>query len=538
MKNKGNLTSFARKKSTDPKQEHLRQRKQDFNKEMSELISQLIEFKKSINGKGSTKFNVAPTKIQDPLPSDIKSILSRIDSQADKLFQESGGIIDEQSAYSQGRKKPKQAGADMDYFNKNASWWGSRLLSRFQFGDDTRKSRLQLMNDCTEILSLVDSINDDLSPSKEGFVMGAIDNFNEIYNIYISRILVTLKFLKTKHQRGSLEDLPPEISNEFESKEQKGPRQPNVPSGSESAEGPEPSSPAAPAAGAGAAASGAGGKGKAKKEKTPEEQQSEADKKKKEAMFKEIEFIYYDIINALPLVKQFLADLDKKELDKLEKSISLLFDKLNENNFDEIYQEITLKNEEALNIGKKLIKGMDAASFKDIFEFYQKTQSGQSTAQASVSLYEIKKLAQFSLSRGDHYQENNIYSLAAKRNNISIFKEKIKKTIDGILNRLEMRNLNAESLLSKFKNLNDNLLELCNILYEAGALTLERITNDYNHVYQKFQAEKASKSGRYSSGSDYQSELEELKEIKDIMTVQLNHLKKVNAELIAKGRSL
>jgi len=206
MKNNSNIISLARKKSSDPKQENLRQNKQDFNEEVSNFISELIEFKKSINGRGSPKLNIKPNKIQEPPPSELYSILTHLNSKYNKISGDGTSILNKQNDYSKSRKKSKKSQANSDYLNKNASWWGSRLMTRFQLGDSTRKQRLEMMESCIEMINLIDNIQYSLSPSEYMGVIESADNFINLYNIYNSNILLIAKYLKEESEKSTLHE--------------------------------------------------------------------------------------------------------------------------------------------------------------------------------------------------------------------------------------------------------------------------------------------------------------------------------------------
>lgn len=100
----------AKKKSTDPVQQALRDHKSEWNDMVKEFISHLIGTKAGLNGRGSAPLNIQPSKIQDPLPGEVGALLSALTGQFQSLVGGAKSIITEQNAYSRTRRKkqPKQ----------------------------------------------------------------------------------------------------------------------------------------------------------------------------------------------------------------------------------------------------------------------------------------------------------------------------------------------------------------------------------------------------------------------------------------------
>jgi hypothetical protein len=98
------MDKVARKPSTDPVQEKLRQNKAQWNKEVSLFINDLINFKKMMNGAPS-KFHMEKSTIKEPIPSDPVTILGSLTGDFQELAQKGNNIIKEQIEYSKGRKK-------------------------------------------------------------------------------------------------------------------------------------------------------------------------------------------------------------------------------------------------------------------------------------------------------------------------------------------------------------------------------------------------------------------------------------------------
>lgn len=100
-------------KGPDPAQKQLRQNKKRLSKEISHFTHTLTKLKDGINGRGSTELGISPSRIQDPLPTEIGSTLSQLAAEFQKIVGETNSVISEQASYSQRRrkkqpKKPKQ----------------------------------------------------------------------------------------------------------------------------------------------------------------------------------------------------------------------------------------------------------------------------------------------------------------------------------------------------------------------------------------------------------------------------------------------
>lgn len=117
------INKLARKRSKDPEQEAIREAKDVWNSEVSDLISQLISLKKGINGRGDKEKGIPPSSIREPLPSQISSHLEETGSRSSKIMELAKRIIDHQGEYAhhvQERQHGKTA---------LASWWGSQAYA-------------------------------------------------------------------------------------------------------------------------------------------------------------------------------------------------------------------------------------------------------------------------------------------------------------------------------------------------------------------------------------------------------------------------
>jgi hypothetical protein len=99
-----------RKKSKDPRQEALRSLKDQWNASVSSFISDVISLKRGVNGRGDANKGIAPSKIQDPLPGEISSLLSALTSDFQALTSGVGAIEAAQANYSQTRRKSQPKG--------------------------------------------------------------------------------------------------------------------------------------------------------------------------------------------------------------------------------------------------------------------------------------------------------------------------------------------------------------------------------------------------------------------------------------------
>jgi hypothetical protein len=89
----------------DPRQLALRNQKKQWSASVSALISKLIEYKKGLNGRGSAKIGIEPSKIQNPLPESVSSALSQLTADFSKIVSDAEQIIAAQQNYSATRRK-------------------------------------------------------------------------------------------------------------------------------------------------------------------------------------------------------------------------------------------------------------------------------------------------------------------------------------------------------------------------------------------------------------------------------------------------
>jgi len=102
-------------KVKDPVQQKLRDDKRKWNTGYKNFSQRLKAFKNALNGKGDMKMGLPPSDIKNPLPREVVNALGQLAGEFDALVREAEGIVSEQSAYAQNRKKkqPKPAQSAM-----------------------------------------------------------------------------------------------------------------------------------------------------------------------------------------------------------------------------------------------------------------------------------------------------------------------------------------------------------------------------------------------------------------------------------------
>lgn len=103
------MIKVARKPSSDPVQEKLRQNKALWNKEVSTFVNDLIHYKKLMNG-WPNKFHKERSRIVDPIPADPATIIGSLAGDFAEIVNKGNSLIQEQVNYSKNRRKkqPKQ----------------------------------------------------------------------------------------------------------------------------------------------------------------------------------------------------------------------------------------------------------------------------------------------------------------------------------------------------------------------------------------------------------------------------------------------
>jgi uncharacterized protein YoxC len=189
----------AWKPSQDPAQNKIRQQKADANKLTSELIDDLIQFKKLVNG-WSSKFYNEKSSIKEPIPADPTTIIGSLALDFSDLAKRWKSIIDEQSSYSKTRKRSTKTSSPQDRVEmlKMASNPLSRMISKIHlpFGNkaDENRYRISLLNqfatmwkDLFELEGFVLSSDKEAGYKAEKMskkILNDIKNSNKMFNIY------------------------------------------------------------------------------------------------------------------------------------------------------------------------------------------------------------------------------------------------------------------------------------------------------------------------------------------------------------------
>lgn len=216
------MLKIARKASTDPVQERLRQNKALLNKDISELINNVIHFKKTINGSPS-KFYAEKGDIKNPIPGDPLTILNSLTDEFQKISQKCNDIVQEQIEYSKNRKKsrpknyiqntnnsntvdlPNQRAHYSDY---NLMAEGSNRFSRFftrimnptiGFGAsaDLRKTRMSMLSSCVDVYKSMGTFQVYITKTSKESITESKEALNDAW---VHWSLITRLFIEHKNK--------------------------------------------------------------------------------------------------------------------------------------------------------------------------------------------------------------------------------------------------------------------------------------------------------------------------------------------------
>lgn len=124
---------LPRKRSPDTLQQHLRERKRQWNNISKKFIPKFLAFKQSLNGHEQPVFGLPASNIKDPLPPELGAFLEQLAGEFSWLVGEAHTIVQEQTDYSTRRRKTqKQSNVEEIDLIKDASNPISRFLSRFK----------------------------------------------------------------------------------------------------------------------------------------------------------------------------------------------------------------------------------------------------------------------------------------------------------------------------------------------------------------------------------------------------------------------
>lgn len=214
-------------KSTDPIQQSLRDSKRQWNKEVTNLIVELIAVKQGINGKGSDKAGIPASSIKDPLPSEVSSYLEKIMSDFSDVSNGARSIINTQNEYSQNRRKSRKEalllinrGLDKRASNKLSRLWS--YVWKSPFGDKAMKLKTRLLRSTVDIEKTINEVELLISSSSNEDVLQGCSDFafliNKIYSLY-SRNLYSLLDYINGIQTGSIQPSSEEEKNTYQPKD-------------------------------------------------------------------------------------------------------------------------------------------------------------------------------------------------------------------------------------------------------------------------------------------------------------------------------
>lgn len=263
------MEKTARRPSTDPIQEKLRQNKATWNKEVSSFINDLIHLKKTMNGWPS-KFHKERSRIVEPIPADAATIIGSLAGDFQDIVNKGNAIAQEQLNYSKTRRQrqPKQlnlplpppgtpatpatteapkppAGPDLSkqlslgltgslqraeliklameledkyFLESQASNPFSRFITKlftpkFGFGEGARIRRLRMtmLDNCVKSYKSLKQLHKEIVKSSKGSIVNAHKMMTLVWNYWniVNRLFSAYKAAKpggVKDQGGEIED--------------------------------------------------------------------------------------------------------------------------------------------------------------------------------------------------------------------------------------------------------------------------------------------------------------------------------------------
>jgi len=208
------LEIIARKRSEDPLQEKLRERKAQWNKEVKTLIAQLIAFKRGLNGKGDPRAGLPASNIKHPFPDEIGRYLDEMATRYQKVVDEAGQIIDAQKDYSQHRRKSRKetpmsapipvAASSANVLEKYGSWWGSRVwtwVTQYPIigGHEADRNRIALLNTSTALIKYLDETEKELVRKSPEAVPAAVYKLLAMHSLFDNRFIKIFNRMMTQH---------------------------------------------------------------------------------------------------------------------------------------------------------------------------------------------------------------------------------------------------------------------------------------------------------------------------------------------------
>lgn len=191
---------MPRSRAKDPQQEQLRERKDQWNKEVSKLIAALIALKKGVNGQPIDDIGLPPSRITEPLPPQIGQIGNGLGTRFTQMFSDLDRIISEQDSYSsqfvqqreqknQDRLREMQGRDDITTasLTAHASNKLTRILtylrSPFQFGDKDRAARISMLRGAAKMYDNISDVGDAILKRNKTSIPEA---FYDALNIYLA----------------------------------------------------------------------------------------------------------------------------------------------------------------------------------------------------------------------------------------------------------------------------------------------------------------------------------------------------------------
>ncbi len=221
------MKKIARKPSSDPIQEKLRQAKDAWNKEVSSFISDIIDLKRLMNGHPS-KFHNEKSSIKDALPADPATILGVLASDFQEIASKGSRIVQEQLEYSEKRRKkgPKNVAVPSNleqqlnmaatHQSENLISEGSNPVSRFLsrlkgpwFGDSSynrkRTYRLSMLRAAAKLDKELEDFEGIILESSADSIFQASKMLIQVENnlSYLNGVLEAYKTYNTEQKENS-----------------------------------------------------------------------------------------------------------------------------------------------------------------------------------------------------------------------------------------------------------------------------------------------------------------------------------------------
>lgn len=209
----------ARKRSSDPQQEKLRENKALWNRSATNLIAKLIAFKRGLNGRGDPRVGLPPSTIKEPLPPAIGQYLGGLADEYLSVIKGAEQIISEQAQYSESRRQPQTApgAAPMladDGLTTEASWWGSRYWAKsFGLTGESKKEMSRILDATSDLRKFLLDLENTVSSSDPNAIP---DAFHTAVTLGLSSYNAIVKNLDIITQKSNLKisDTPaPEIKD-------------------------------------------------------------------------------------------------------------------------------------------------------------------------------------------------------------------------------------------------------------------------------------------------------------------------------------